>query len=107
MKLALKAEEFEVDAWLHDFLRTTVVFAIWHHELRVEAVHIRLDRAMDEQGDYVRCALRADTPSGPVSSGATGADVCEATHEAANLLEVALYRPPASATSTIPRHLAA
>lgn len=94
MKLVVEAEGFEIDAWLRDFVETSVVFAIWHHELQVETVLFRLDRATNEEAEpYVRCAIRVETQRGPISSGATGAGVCEATREAANLLEVALYGP--------------
>ena len=41
----------------------------------------------------MRCSIRVETPTGPLATGATGRDVCEAIAEAADLLEVALYHP--------------
>lgn len=112
MKLVLEARDLEIDAWIRDYVRTTVGFAIWHHALDFEAVHVRLDCARDEQGDaYLRCGLRAQLASGEaVSSGATATDLCNAVQEAADLLEVALYRParPApGATPAAPERVAA
>ncbi|MCG8589204.1 MAG: hypothetical protein MJE66_07925 [Proteobacteria bacterium] len=96
MKLVLKAGDLEIDAWLEDYLRTTVVFATWWvRRPAVEAVEILLDRVGGGAGSpYVRCALRAERPGrAAVASGATGANVCEAVREASNLLEAALSRP--------------
>jgi hypothetical protein len=72
--------------------------------LRFEAVHVRLDSARDEQGDgYLRCGIRAQLASGEtVSSGATATDLCAAVQEAADLLEVALYRPVRPAPGAMP-----
>ncbi len=108
MKIVLDPTGIEVDAWLADYLRGTVTFALWHHELRVERVSVQLDRAADACGDaYVRCALRALVPGrGPVVSGATGPDACQAIRTAADLLEVALH-PLAARTPSIPDRLAA
>ena len=108
MQLFLDANGLEIDAWLTDFTSATVVFAVWHHEKRVEGVAIRLDRETDHDGKaYVRCALRADTAGGPVSSGATGHDVCEVILEAANLLELAMVKPAAEAIQRTTGRLAA
>ena len=108
MKIVLDSTGIEIDAWLTDYLRSTVVFALWHHEMRVERITVQLDRALDEGGGaYVRCALRALVPGrGPVVSGATGPDACEAVRTAADLLEVALH-PLAARTPSIPDRLAA
>ena len=58
----LETHRLEVDARLPEYMGTTVVFRIWHHELDAPSVHIRLDRAIDEEGSpYVRCGLRAKT----------------------------------------------
>ncbi len=109
MKLVLEAKEFDVDAWLHDYVRTTVVFAIWHREVDVDLVHVRLDRAGGDDGAaYVRCSIRAEIPTrGPVASGATGPDVAAAVQQASDLLEVALLRLPSDAVPAAPHRLAA
>jgi hypothetical protein len=112
VKFVLEAKGLEIDAWIRDDVRTTVVFAIWHHALRFDSVHVQLEGARDEKdAPYVRCGLRAELSNGgAASSGATGPDLCSAVPEASDLLEVALYRPhrPApGATPAAPERLAA
>lgn len=112
MKLVLEAKGLEIDAWIREYVRTTIVFAIWHHALRFDAVHVQLECARDEKDDlYVRCGILAKLSSGRVvSSGATGPDLCSAVQEASDLLEAALYRPHRPAPGPVPaapRRLAA
>ena len=112
MKFVLEAEGLEIDAWLRDYVRTTVIFAIWHHTQSFAAVHVQLDCARDEKDDpYVHCGLRAELSNGgAVSSGAMGPDLCSAVQEASDRLEVALYRPHPPApgpTPAAPERLAA
>ena len=38
MKLVLESWGIEVDTSLADYLRSTVVFALWHHEQRLDVV---------------------------------------------------------------------
>jgi hypothetical protein len=94
VKFVLEAKGLESDAWIRDYVRTTAVFAIWHHALRFEAVHVQLDCAREENDDlYVRCGIRAELPrGGVVSSGATGPDLCSAVQKGSHLLEAALYQ---------------
>ena len=52
MKLEVIAKGLEVDAWLHDYIRTTVVFASWHHDVPQAArVQRRLNRRADPHRD--------------------------------------------------------
>ena len=106
MKLVLETNGVDVDAWIREFAQTTVRFAIWHHELGVEDVTVRLDRELDHDGSaYTRCSLRAATARGVVAAGATARDVCDAILDASNLLEVAMHRP--GAPEPVERRLAA
>ena len=77
MKLVLEAKGLEVDAWLCDYVLTTVAFATWHHSLRFDLVHVQLDCARDENDDlYFRCGIVSELSSGRVlSAGATGTDL--------------------------------
>jgi hypothetical protein len=97
VKIVLEAKGLEIDAWIRDYVGTTVVFALWHHALRFDAVHVQLACPRDEKDDLtVRCDLLAQISSGRVvSSGATGRDLCSAVQEASDLLEAALHRPAA------------
>ena len=104
MKLVIDGNGSNFDARLAEFMRVTVVFAVWHYRRKVEGVTVRLDREdYGLGGRRVSCSLRADTPTGPVSAHATGTDAFEATVEAANLLEVALHRPTLTELQAPPR----
>ena len=107
MKILVEAEGLDLDTCLEDYIRKTVVFAISYYGL--QGVHVRLDRHSEGPSlPYVRCGLRAETEDRQwISSGATGADVCEAVQEASSLLEVALYRPPLSRCAETPERGAA
>lgn len=109
MKLVLEAKGRPVDAWLRDYVRTTVVFAIWRHDLPFEILHVELDGAEDEKGmAYSRCGIRAELrDQAAVTTGATGTDVCSAVQEASDLLEAALHGPPGGAMEAPPERLAA
>lgn len=104
MKLVLEAKGLEIDAWIRDHVRTMVVFAIWHHAQRFEAVHVQVDCARDQEDQlYVRCGIRADPSGGEVvSSGATGPDFCSAVQKASDLIEAALHRPHRPAPRAAP-----
>jgi hypothetical protein len=105
MTLEVNARGLEVDAWLYDYIRTTVVFASWHYDVP-EAARVRLDRAVDANGEaYVRCGIEVEQPGhGSAAAGATGPDVCTAVQQASDLLEVALHRPgPAAAVAAVER----
>ncbi len=92
MRLVLQTEGIEVDDWLHDFLRTTVSFAVWHREIGIDEVEMRVDRQVDcENRTYIRCALRVSSPLGEFTAGATGGDVCAAACEAADLIESSFH----------------
>ncbi len=108
MKLVLEPRGIEVDTSLADYLRSTVVFALWHHQQRVERVSVRLDGVVDAEGEgYTRCTLRADVAGrGTSVSGATGPEPSEAIRRAADLLEVALH-PLAAQVPEVPERLAA
>lgn len=95
MELRLESKGISLDDWGTEYLRTTVLFSVWHHECPVESVHVRLDAAADSQGeDFLRCGLRAETRSGDVfTAGATGSELTEAIEKACQLLEVALFAP--------------
>lgn len=92
MQLTIHGDDYASDAWLGDFVRTTVVFATWHYEVP-EAVHVRLAEGPGRHGPYVCCAIEVERPGlGPVASAATGRDPCEAVQRAADRLEVVLHR---------------
>ena len=107
MKLIWDAGGIQSDDWLREYLVTTVTFAIWQPGLQIDCLRARLDHVEHEKGaSYVRCALRVEIPGqGHLSSGATGADVYEAIQAAADLLEVALYRPLKERRAPIPGDL--
>lgn len=95
MELRVESNGVRVNEWETEFLRTTLLFAVWHHQHPVESVHVRLDEADGSGGQrHVRCDLRAWTRAGEVvGAGATGADLSEAVDKASQLIEVALYAP--------------
>ena len=95
MEITIRAASLErEDPWIAQFVRTTVCFAIAYYEPVVERVEVSFERVEEADGSHHRCALAAETRDrGPIGSGATGTDLCEAVTEAANLLEVALHRP--------------
>lgn len=109
MELRVEAEGVGWDPWVEDFLRTTVMFAVWHHGGRIAAVDVRLDGAVDWRGEtFLRCGLRAETAEGEsIEAGATGANLYEAIREAVHLLEVSLYAPRSPRQSAPPNRLAA
>ena len=93
MDFVFEADDMEIDPWIEDYARTTLLFAIWHHDAKVERVHVSLDRVFEEDGEpYVRCAVVVVTMGSPlVSAGCAGRDLCEAVQGAADRLEVAIY----------------
>ena len=97
MDLRIESPDIELSAWERLYAHTTVSFAVWHHERPVEWMTLRLERACDPEGRvWVRCGLRGEVGARPVAAGATGPDLCSAIQQAADLLEVALFRlPPA------------
>ncbi len=110
MRLELSSDRVEIDTWLEDYLETTLLFSTWYEGgPTVDSVQVQLDAMVDEVGvPGVRCTLRADTLTrGPLCSGATGADVCEAVERASLLLEAALFGPSPQASPLAPRRLAA
>lgn len=93
MRMILETHGFDVDGWLDAFLRSTVTFAVWHHEGRVSWVSARLEREeLDDGQSVVRCSLGAETREGRiVSVVASSPDVHEACLDAATRLEVSLF----------------
>ena len=112
MEIALLARGLETDSMLEEFVRTTVAFAAWRQQPRVERVLVRLDVKEDQNG-FVRasCALRAETTRGRlVLAHARGVGVCEVVQDAADRLEaafVALPEPSSAPHPANPAHLAA
>jgi len=89
MKIELEVSELDVDAWLRDYIHTAVVFATWHHELRIDCVRVSLHRSVD----HVACSLRLDLPDGrAVAAHAAAPSGFEALQDACDRLEIALYR---------------
>jgi hypothetical protein len=82
------------DPLLEQYVRTVVGFALWHHEVWVRRVLIRLERAAGAaRPGPVRCGIRAELARGPaVEAGVIGADVHEAVTHAADLAELTLLR---------------
>ena len=103
MRLSIESEGVAVDAELRDFVRATVVFAVWHHEGGCRAVRVRLERAGADPGEArARCQLEADTGlAGRVTAAATGPTAWEAVQKAADLLEVAIFRARTAAPDCV------
>jgi hypothetical protein len=91
--LELDLRGVERDALLEAYVRTTVGFALWHHEVWVRRVRVRLERMGARTGAPVRCGIHAELARGPaIEAGAIGADVHEAVTHAADLSELTLLR---------------
>ena len=94
MQIVVESGNVPVDAWLSEFLRTTVRFAVWHHTRLPERVTVLLGRADAASGGGVRCYVRAERRNdAQVSAGATGGEASEAIQQACDLLEAALHAP--------------
>ena len=93
MRFAVRSRDLAMDAWLEDYVRTTVVFAVWHYEPDVESVQVRVEGGTAGAGaSKVRCGIEVGTRSrGPVRSEATGNTAWKAVQAAAEAIEVALY----------------
>lgn len=91
MEMKLVTRGIEETAWLEEFARTTVAFALWHHRVTVERIWIRLDAEGAAHSGLVRCGITAETGWGPIRAGASGSGPHEALSEAALLLEIALF----------------
>ncbi len=93
MQLFLNTNGFERSAWLDEFLRTTIVFAVWRHSERIQHVTVQLEPLLEKGSDQrVHCRLEAATANGVVSVGSSRSNLCEAIRGAADRLEVALHR---------------
>lgn len=93
MRLAIEAKKIEIDALLSEWIRTTLLFAAWNFDVGVENISIRLDREPDEESVFrYDCGVVAHTEIGPVAAEGTGSDVWAAVQDAADRLEVDLYR---------------
>lgn len=91
MDLHLSANGIELDGYVREYIRATVVFSTWHHA-RSARIEIDLQRcSLPRQGPGVACQLRVQ-PEGrlPVTVSASGAELWEVVQGAADRLESAL-----------------
>lgn len=96
-----------VDAWMQQFVRTTVEFAVWHHQLRVNRARVTLEQVPVGAGSRVRCVIEAPVRHGCARGEALAAHACEAVHRAADRLEVDLFSKNARVGTAQPHPVAA
>jgi len=103
MKLLLETADLRIDPWLMNYVSATVGFATWHHELDEAHVLVRLRGNAGPGGPArVHCEIRVKTPRrGETVASAMGSEVCEATQQAADRLEVELFQTR-DATASFP-----
>ncbi len=94
MYFEIEKSGVELDAGTRDFVVTMVGFAARYNSPPVERVEIHLERDLEVDGsDVTRCALTAQTIDGERAHvESVDVDVTLAVQEAADQLELALYR---------------
>ena len=91
MELISRSGDLKVDAWLEEFIRTTVQFAVWRAPKRVDSVCVSLRR---RPGGAIACELTATQADGTdVSASGVDRQAFEAIQIAADRLEVSLFGP--------------
>jgi ribosome-associated translation inhibitor RaiA len=89
MKVEIVASRLFVDAFLREFIRTTVQFATWSAVRLVESVEVTLRRLADGR---IRCDLVATVDGVPrLCVTAAADDDVDAIQRAADKLEVELF----------------
>ena len=99
MKIVLQNEGVAEDAWLREFIRSTVAAAAWWSRPRIHAVITRLRQTHTDRGEpVVECRLHVGSGRDAIVAVGTHAKAFEAIQDAANALEVALSQEPREPT---------
>ena len=96
LEIDLRTDRVDEDAYLRNFVVTTVRFATHYYASEVRRITVQIDDAGDAA---LRCVLKAETDAGIARSSAIADDVCEAVQEAANLVEVELFQALSGASA--------
>ena len=94
MQLFLNTNDCPTDAWVEEFLRTTVVFAVWNHREPIRRIRVDLSRPGGKADGTVHCRIEAATERRVVAAESLDRDLSEAIQTAADRLEVALWHEP-------------